>query len=766
MDKLIGYDKGGPVAALAAELGLTPEQVALSIDILANADFSPETIMDYAGRIPGKTAAGKHLLQVFGLKDVEARAILAEAGQEVSNRQALGLEAIADQVNNPDKNYGLWSNSETGHSFFLGKKGYTGSDPRNGNVFDVSRDPLKSGYTRAAPLVFGDASLAEQPSSTEPLSTQRAQEQQAYADRLARQEAHQSEMEGYQSQLAQDKSEAQAKALAEAEAQSMTSLRASEAQQEAKSYADWSGDAGLAGTPGPQATPATTPAGTVASPHGGGQPTISITPLGGGWKSASGGLVQNMYDGGVVRMAEGGEAKGIRHLLRDQTENYIAGITSDSKTLTTSDDPVWLSPQQLKDIPGYMGEEERRGDPNEPKYQELRKSIEELGYQDYEGNPLTTDPIHISVDAKGQPYIMEGNNRLVEAIQSGRDSIPVELTYLGGSEHIEGAYNPDKLIEGPRVLRGDERGGIRLEPEQWKDILSKISWLGKKVLGKSFSPLGFLMDASPAGEGSTVYGNIEQEIDPSAQEGMKKTARRWEKPKVYSNVLYKGIKGKSILNFGSGPQEIIDASIPLKEIMRTNSVTNYDFKVNPDALKNVYDLVMASNVLNVQPNIDTLNITINQITNSIREGGQVIFNLPSSPRKGAYDNLTTSQAKDMLTQKFEDQGVRGTWKNEIFTGSKSERPPPPRISGTPTRAERIEMQGGPLSRRLKEEQIVRLLEGHGFNWEYNEAGGITAIESDNSKKHFRENTSLRTIRDWLGYYKGGQVRPMYDGGLV
>ena len=175
---------------------------------------------------------------------------------------------------------------------------------------------------------------------------------------------------------------------------------------------------------------------------------------------------------------------------------------------------------------------------------------------------------------------------------------------------------------------------------------------------------------------------------------------------------------------------------------------------------------MASNVLNVQPNIDTLNITINQITNSIREGGQVIFNLPSSPRKGAYDNLTTSQAKDMLTQKFEDQGVRGTWKNEIFTGYKSERPPPPRISGTPTRAERIEMQGGPLSRRLKEEQIVRLLEGHGFNWEYNEAGGITAIESDNSKKHFRENTSLRTIRDWLGYYKGGQVRPMYDGGLV
>ena len=261
---------------------------------------------------------------------------------------------------------------------------------------------------------------------------------------------------------------------------------------------------------------------------------------------------------------------------------------------------------------------------------------------------------------------------------------------------------------------------------------------------------------------------IAQEIDPPMQEEMEKTARRWEKPKVYSNVLYKGIEGKSILNFGSGSEEIVKASKGLREISEKNTVTNYDFNYNPDALeKGPYDLVMASNVLNVQPNIDTLNITINQITNSIREGGQVIFNLPSSgPRKGAYDNLTTSQAKDMLTQKFEEQGVRGTWKNEIFTGYKSERPPPPRISGTPTRAERIEMQGGPLSRRLNEGQIVRLLEEHGFNWEYNKAGGITAIESDNSKKHFRENTTLRTIRNWLGYYKGGQVRPMYDGGLV
>ena len=50
----------------------------------------------------------------------------------------------------------------------------------------------------------------------------------------------------------------------------------------------------------PQATPATTPAGTVASPHGGGQPALSIAGAASPAGQASGGLVQNMYDGGVV----------------------------------------------------------------------------------------------------------------------------------------------------------------------------------------------------------------------------------------------------------------------------------------------------------------------------------------------------------------------------------------------------------------------------------------------------------------------------------
>ena len=492
-------------------------------------------------------------------------------------------------------------------------------------------------------------------------------------------------------------------ALAIVERAQAESTSALQAQQEARSYSDWSGDVGLAGTPSPQVSApsapsgigqpsvdvgASGPGGTVGTPSG-----VLALSTGAAGPRRSGGLVQNMYDGGVVRMAEGGDTREEALKLRQKVEQ------------------IEIPEEGIPGIPSNL-------------------NVEATSPETFERN-------------LGFPIPQSVKNRLPKLLQT---------VAHGASRRLPAVQIAKQILE--------------LVPQEAVDYLKNkpahelfgLEQSGQEYLGDLWDEVKDYLDPR----------NIEQEIAPSVQEGMEKTARPHKDTKVYSNVLYKGIKDKSILNFGSGSEEIVKASKGLREISEKNTVTNYDFNYNPDALeKGPYDLVMASNVLNVQPNIDTLNITINQITNSIREGGQVIFNLPSSgPLKGAYDNLTTSQAKDMLTQKFEDQGVRGTWKNEIFTGYKSERPPPPRISGTPTRAERIEMQGGPLSRRLKEEQIVRLLEGHGFNWEYNEAGGITAIESDNSKKHFRENTSLRTIRDWLGYYKGGQVRPMYDGGLV
>ena len=194
--------------------------------------------------------------------------------------------------------------------------------------------------------------------------------------------------------------------------------------------------------------------------------------------------------------------------------------------------------------------------------------------------------------------------------------------------------------------------------------------LGKGLLRQAMKRVPFvnLFAASPAGEGSTIY-TPEEHAELLA---MTKTARRWPTTKVYNTILDYGIKDKSILNFGSGDQSIIDASKGLEQISNRNEVTNYDISLgNNEVLNKKYDVVMASNVLNVQPNIERLDQTINELSNTVNDEGQIIFNLPSSPRKEVYDDLTTKQAKDMLTKKFEEQGIKGNWKGEIFTGNKT-----------------------------------------------------------------------------------------------
>jgi len=69
--------------------------------------------------------------------------------------------------------------------------------------------------------------------------------------------------------------------------------------------------------------------------------------------------------------------------------------------------------------------------------------------------------------------------------------------------------------------------------------------------------------------------------------------------------------------------------------------------------------------------------------------------------------------------------------------------------------EEVEVQGGPLSRKFEETQIGRILDEHGVEWEYHENGGVTAIEEfskgPSKKKYFGPNTTLKTLRNWLGY---------------
>ena len=94
-----------------------------------------------------------------------------------------------------------------------------------------------------------------------------------------------------------------------------------------------------------------------------------------------------------------------------------------------------LDPTTLANVAGSVGEERYRPDPN--KMRRLRQSIAETGYEE--------SPILIHVREDGVPFVVEGNHRIIEGIESGRPTIPVEINYLRGAEDVEGPLSPEAL---------------------------------------------------------------------------------------------------------------------------------------------------------------------------------------------------------------------------------------------------------------------------------------------------------------------------------
>lgn len=108
---------------------------------------------------------------------------------------------------------------------------------------------------------------------------------------------------------------------------------------------------------------------------------------------------------------------------------------------------------------------------------------------------------------------------------------------------------------------------------------------------------------------------------------------------IVPNFIYKNIdkyRNKTLLDYGSGKDPIHTKWLREQGL----NVTAYDFGNNcvegihdKDALYKRYDVVFASNVLNVQTSIHMLRITLNQIYNALKKHGTFIFNYPQTPRK-------------------------------------------------------------------------------------------------------------------------------------
>ena len=129
----------------------------------------------------------------------------------------------------------------------------------------------------------------------------------------------------------------------------------------------------------------------------------------------------------------------------------------------------------------------------------------------------------------------------------------------------------------------------------------------------------------------------------------------------------------------------------------------------------------------------------------------------------AFEGRLSDLDEAIAAARKTNQGVETKFEGWISAADKhlSEPPrkdPQPEAMRGKTRAE-VEAQGGPLSRDV-DERLPEILEEHGVKWEYHENGGITADagfrdpssdEMITDTKYFRPGTTLRTVRDWLGY---------------
>ena len=127
-------------------------------------------------------------------------------------------------------------------------------------------------------------------------------------------------------------------------------------------------------------------------------------------------------------------------------------------------------------------------------------------------------------------------------------------------------------------------------------------------------------------------------------------------------------KSKSILDFGAG-----------KDMVHTKwlnqngfNCTAYDLWLNNgNVLNKKYDVVFASNVLNVQSSLQMLFETLNQIKQAMNNNGEFICNYPQSPRKM---DLKGTDIEEILLSMFDSvERVGGTKSAHVWKAIKTQQ---------------------------------------------------------------------------------------------
>ena len=198
-----------------------------------------------------------------------------------------------------------------------------------------------------------------------------------------------------------------------------------------------------------------------------------------------------------------------------QTDTYETNIGT-STGVTGYANSVTFNPNELKDLPGAMGEEKFRS--SGKKLDRLKQSIAERGYNPEDNNIL----IHVRED--GQPFIVEGNHRLAEALESGRETITADIRYLRGAEEKAGPLDPRNIF--PNQMVDDApapRMGYDPNNESSRVFhLTKADFDTADVIGSGTSDIGFHVGTA---QQATARGSTQTNYDPELAEQMVKGER-------------------------------------------------------------------------------------------------------------------------------------------------------------------------------------------------------------------------------------------------
>jgi hypothetical protein len=124
-------------------------------------------------------------------------------------------------------------------------------------------------------------------------------------------------------------------------------------------------------------------------------------------------------------------------------------------------------------------------------------------------------------------------------------------------------------------------------------------------------------------------------------------------PRIFKSLCRRH-KHWHALDYGSGPNAIHTEALRREgyqvlayDINDINIVSNINNKQR--SLYEWFDVVFASNVINVQPSAHHVHGVICELSNFVKCGGTVLINYPSSPRKC---DLTVSDIDSILRREF------------------------------------------------------------------------------------------------------------------